>query len=187
MCEVDDVEVRDRKWLKRIADNRDRSAMDALYLAYKARLIPFLFRLTTDAELVEEVYNDVMFKVWRKAAQFRAEAKVSSWIFAIGHRDCVRLLKREQRRRRHLPTQRDEEPNEALDEREVAYRPLRNAVAALPVKQRLTVELYYFADATVDEIAQITRTPRNTVKTRLHHARNALQRQLSAIGETACD
>ena len=58
----------------------------------------FLRRLTRDDELIEEAYNDVMVLVWEKAHQYQARSKVSSWIFSIAYRACLRMVKKQNRR-----------------------------------------------------------------------------------------
>ena len=70
----------------------DRRAFETLYRAYHPRLARFLQRMTRSAPLIEEIVNDTLLVVWRKAATFNGSSKVSTWIFAIAYRRPCRLL-----------------------------------------------------------------------------------------------
>lgn len=174
----EDIAVRrDLIWLEQIAQNRDKRAMESMYQAYQSRLIPFLHRMTQDSGLVEEVYNDVMLTVWNKASQFKGDSKVSSWIFAITYRACLKLLQKQKTRRGLFEIFKQN----TLDEMEHEQRgsadnsQLEAAIRALPAKQKLVIEMSYFQGYSVEEISQIADCPLNTVKTRLHHARNKIR------------
>ena len=177
--EADSVDRADRVLLQAIAEHRDRGSMETFYNRYQSRLMPFLQRLTHDTGLVEEVYNDVMIKVWDKAYQFKGQSKVSSWVFSIGYRDCLRLLRRNKFRSQKLEHYAEEvavfaEPASDQTDERVSARAIRAALSRLPSKQRITIEMFYFSGHTLEEIAEITACPANTVKTRLHHARRKL-------------
>src|SRR5262252_7264019 len=79
--------------LARVAEG-DREAFECLYRAYLPRLTRFLQQLTRRQQAVEEAINDTMLVVWRKAARYSNESKVSTWIFAISYRRGLKLLKR---------------------------------------------------------------------------------------------
>ena len=169
-----DVDGEDRQLIQQIARSQDTNAMELLYQRYQPRLIPFLRRLTHDHALIEEVYNDVMFKIWQKASQFRGQSKVSSWIFSIAYRDCLRLVRRQKFRLDKLNELfLDESPSQTNNADNVEI--INLALHKLSAKQRLTIELCYFYGYTMDEIALIVDCPVNTVKTRLHHARQKIR------------
>ena len=79
--------------LRRIAVG-DRQAFESLYRGYFPRLTRFLERLIRRSHVVEEVLNDTMLVVWRKAASFNGESKVSTWIFSIAYRKALKAVKR---------------------------------------------------------------------------------------------
>ncbi|MEL7311577.1 MAG: sigma-70 family RNA polymerase sigma factor [Pseudomonadota bacterium] len=169
--------------LVRIAQKRDRAAMRELYQRYHLRLRGFLRRLTTDDAVIEETYNDVMLKVWEKADQFRSESKVSSWIFSIAYRLCIRVLKRERRKSSLIDRLRREpnpEPTTAssnLEDEDL----VNQALQGLSVRHRIVIELAYFEGYSTEEISHITRCPRGTVKTRLHHARHRIRHAIDQL------
>ena len=176
-CEEDADESLDRELLRRIAQHRDKVAMRRLYQRYRRRLCGFLRRLTRDDALIDEAYNDVMLKVWDKAHQFRADARVSSWLYAIAYRDCLRMLKRQKTRLSVLDRLRREPMPVATD----ASRRIEDAdliaqgLDRLSAAHRLVVELAYFEGYSTAEISEIAGCPVNTVKTRMHHARARLR------------
>lgn len=155
----------------------DRRAFEALYRAYFPRLGRFLQRMTRSSALIEEIVNDTLLAVWRKAATFDGSSKVSTWIFAIAYRRACKAL------------QAFDEPVDAgIDEREGvdADRPdwqferlrlahaVDAALAQLPLAQRTAFQLTLYHDMSQAEIADIMACPVNTIKTRLFHARKRL-------------
>ena len=164
----------DRRLLSAIASDRDEVAMETLYRHYQERLVPFLYRLTHDRALIEETYNEVMLKVWRKAHQYKGQSMVSSWIFSIDYRTCLRMIKKSKRGELSstdtLSSQAAHEDHHPLRERMV-----QQALGQLTPDHRMVLELAYFQGLATQEIAQIIGRPVNTVKTRLHHARNKMR------------
>jgi RNA polymerase sigma-70 factor (ECF subfamily) len=155
----------------------DRRAFDALYCLYWPRLTRFLDQLTRRPHLVEELVNDTLLVVWRKAPGFEGKARVSTWIFAIAYRKALKALKR---REPFSETEAmDQIAGEDDPERDAMQvqkrRELSRALATLPAEQRAVVELTYYHDYAYAEIAQILGCPVDTVKTRMFHARRKLR------------
>ena len=175
----------DAKLLRRIGRERDRAAMRMIYDRYQGRLRGFLRRLTDDQPLIDETYNDVMLSIWEHADGFRAEAKPSSWIFSIAYRQCVRVLKKEQRKRSLLarlwrePTDLATSTNEQFEEAEL----ISAAMQQLNHRQRMVIELSYFEGYSTSEISEIVQCPQGTVKTRLHHARTRIRHVVSRLAD----
>lgn len=155
----------------------DKRAFEALYRAYFPRLTRFLHRMTRNAMLIEEIVNDTLLAVWRKAATFNHTSKLSTWIFAIAYRRACKSLE-----------SLDEPQQDGIDEREGldADRPewqfdqvrmaeaVDGALAVLPLAQRTAFQLTFYHDMSYTEIADIMDVPVNTIKTRLFHARKRL-------------
>lgn len=177
-------ELSDRQLLERVAA-QDGEAFRELYIAYHRRLARFLMRLTRRYELAEEVINDTLWVVWRRAADFRGESRVSTWIMGIAYRRALKAL-------RDNPALAGEglvdeaalvAPDEA-DSAELSELILR-AMQHLPAEQRLALEFAYGYGHSCEEIATIMGCPLNTVKTRLFHARHRLRELLPQLsGET---
>jgi RNA polymerase sigma-70 factor (ECF subfamily) len=159
----------------------DRGAFERLYRAYLPRLTRFLQQVTRQPQAIEEVINDTMLVVWRKAATYTGTSKVSTWIFAIAYRKGLKRLNRFDD-----PVEGDEdgEPSsEHAPEGVVMQKELRQALAAamaqVSAEQRAVVELTYYHGCAYREIAQIMGCPVDTVKTRMFHARRRLRQLLS--------
>ena len=161
---------RDQELLTRVAA-RDREAFKQLYHIYHRRLSRFLMRLTRHPEIAEEIINDTLWIVWRKAPEFRHGSLVSTWIFGIAYRRGLKTLQRQPPPACDID---DESEAVADDDVQPAYERsdwLERALAQLPVNQRAVLELSYYLGHSCEEISQIMDCPVNTVKTRMHKAR----------------
>jgi RNA polymerase sigma-70 factor, ECF subfamily len=163
--------------LLRQVSERDRRAFELLYRVYYRRLTRFLEQVTRRPQMVEEIVNDTMLVVWRKAETFNHGSRVSTWIFAIAYRKALKAMKRAAEPRR-VPWDGEAGstwgPEEELIEREARNR-LRRALAGLSAEQRAVVELTYYHGYAYREIAEIVGCPVDTVKTRMFHARRKLK------------
>jgi RNA polymerase sigma-70 factor (ECF subfamily) len=176
---------------------RDRRAFESLYDRLAPAIGRYVYRLLHRPELVDEVVNDVMLAVWQGAARYDAAAgRVTTWVFSIAHHLA---LKAWTRTRRHADAESldDEEgpaaievaslaagghgPERALEGRQLG-RALEGALARLPLEQRAVIELAFGEQCDYDEIAAITGSPVNTVKTRVFYARQRLARLLGEAG-----
>ena len=175
----------DRGLIRQIAESRDAAAMKTFYEHYRPRLLPFFYRLTRDHQLVEDVFNEVMLKIWDSAHQYRGQSKVSTWVFTIAYRACLRLVK-QQKRSWQLFDSRDnlDEFHDENSSHPSGQAAIRAAVQRLKAEHRMVIELCYFQGYALEDISQIINCPLNTVKTRLHHARKkmraVLEKQLGA-------
>lgn len=172
------IEADERRLIERIADQRNTAALERLYALYAPRLSRFLRRLTSNPETIEEVCNDVMWVVWQQADSFAGRSKVSTWIFSIAYRACIRVLKKSEWRPEvggdayeRLSQTQDDGSSVHDDSRDL----ISMALLELSPNHRMVIELSYFLDLSYDEIAEIVSCPVNTVKTRIFHARRQLK------------
>lgn len=168
----------DAELLRRIA-RRDRQAFTALYRRYHPRLQGYLRRLLADAQIADEVFDDVMFVVWKDARRFAGKSAASSWIFGIAYRQAMSALRKESR---HLARV----DHAASVEDVAAASPkgrdlIEAALRRLSPNHRQVVELTYFFGFSYKEIAEIAGCPVNTVKTRMFHARKRLKYLLPSL------
>lgn len=171
--------------LSRVADE-EKEAFEALYRLYGPRLQRFICSVTKQPALVEEIIDDSMLVVWRKAYTFNHTAKVSTWIFAIAYRQSLKALRRLGQR---ADTTADEQPDlptpgpdDALQQQQL-HQQLEHALEALSPEQRAVMELTYYFGYACREVAQIMGCPLDTVKTRMFHARRKLKVSLAAQRE----
>lgn len=175
------ADARDAALIGQVARG-DVAAFEALYRSYHTRLGRFLGLMTRQPGVVEEVLNDTLLVVWKRAGSFNGQCKVSTWVFAIAYRTALKAL-----RRRDDPFESDmagEEPSDepgpeelrSIEERRAA---LARALEALSNEQRSVLVLTYFHDLPYAEIAEIVGCPVDTVKTRAFHGRRRLRALLS--------
>lgn len=164
----------------------ERDAFEALYRLYSPRLQRFVRGMTKQTSLVEEVLDDTMMVVWRKAYTFNHRSKVSTWIFAIAYRQSLKALERsgaleetgiDERADASAPG-----PDEALQQQEVRKH-LDDALHTLSPEQRAVMELTYYFGYACREIAEIMGCPVDTVKTRMFYARRKLKASLASHRE----
>jgi RNA polymerase sigma-70 factor (ECF subfamily) len=178
----------ERSLLDRVAGG-DRTAFETLYTLYYPRLFRFLLRYTGSLGHVEELINDVMLVVWRRASDFRGRSKVSTWVLGIAYRKGLKSLDRDRRRPRHDDIDEIELASVESPEHDLSRRQLRDRVLAalgrLPAEQRAVLELTYYHGCSYPEIAEILGCPHNTVKTRMFHARRKLRDLLPELERSA--
>lgn len=165
--------------LRRIAGG-DRTAFQALFGAYYRRLTRFCTRLLGDPQLVDEVVNDTMMVVWRKAESFNARSQVSTWIFGIAYRIAMKALASRRSHNSvieyHGEMQGEAAPSVAIQVEDAEVRELLEAaLLRLSPEHRAVLELAYFMGYSCAEIAAVVKCPVNTVKTRLFNARSQLR------------
>lgn len=173
--------------VSRIAQG-DEIAFEVLFRRYQPRLRRVVERMTRRPHLVDEILNDTMLVVWRKAHTFNLRSKVSTWIIGIALRRGLKALVT-----RDEATDLDPddiamaaecEPESQLLQREMQVR-LRGALGALPAQQRAVMELTFYEGYTYREIATQIGCPVDTVKTRVFYARRRLKELLAERREEA--
>ena len=166
----------------------DAVAFEALFRRYAPRLTRFLARTTRRPHLIDEILNDTMMVVWRKAGTFDRTSKVSTWIVGIALRRRLKALERNDDAigfdPDELATPTESGPEGQLLRQELRAR-LHHALRSLSPEQRAVVELTYFEGCSYREIAAIVGCPVDTVKTRMFHARRRLKRLLAESQERA--
>ncbi len=167
-----------------VAERGDRECFAVLYAHYAPRVKSYLIRLG-GADAAEEMAQEAMLAVWRKAALFDpAKASAGTWIFTIARNLRIDALRRE-RRPEVDPTDPVFEqvdhatPEGALSEQQRA-RAVTLALRDLPAEQARIVRLSFFEDRPHGDIAEELGIPLGTVKSRL---RLAMQRFRKALGE----
>ena len=178
----DASEQRERELLTLIT-HRDRQALGQLYEVYQPRLFKFIFRLIRDYDVVEELVNDVMLVVWRSAATFRGDARISTWIFGIAYRQAMRRVSRKTLK---LVTDFDLDQFSGPDSVDIENEDwVKAGIDALPAAQRAAVVLVFYNGLSYEEAAAIVECPVGTMKTRMFHARRKLRELLDRAAQPA--
>lgn len=168
-----------------IAEHRDRDAFAALFEHFAPRVKNYLMRLGTPSLEAEELAQEALVTVWRKAAQFDAgRASAGTWIFRIARNLRLDAVRRDRRSASYEP-----DPTETLDPPETPeaiqvnrQRDLRVhlAMAGLSVEQVEVLRLSFFQDCPHAEIAETLGLPLGTVKSRIRLALQRLREALEA-------
>lgn len=182
---VNAADLPDSELLERIAGG-DREAFKTLYGRYVRQVFSFIFKLTGDSKMTEEVTNDVFFDVWKGAGGFQGRSAVSTWIFGIAHNKSMNAL------RKKTPDPVDPEEfvrvanpdagaEEIVEKKDRSER-IKKALGELSADHRTVLELAFFEGMSYQEIAEVMGCPVNTVKTRMFYAREKLRETLAKYG-----
>lgn len=167
--------------LTAIARDQDQEAFSALFRNFAPKVKAFLLKSGADESLAEEVMQDVMGTVWRKAEQYDpARASVATWIFTIARNRKIDLLRKYARPQpEDLPWGPEEEPDQedVLGLQQDSAR-LVEALNSLPAKQRELIERAYYGDLSHSEIAAETGLPLGTIKSRIRLALDRLRHKM---------
>ena len=169
--------------MDRVGAQQDRAAFAALFSHYGPRVKGYLIRLGLGQAQAEDLAQEVMVTVWRKAALFdRRQASVATWIFRIARNRRVDLFRQDQRAVLDaydpalLPSA-EPAPDAHLDAVEQEDR-MRLAMADLPAEQMDLIRKAFYEGLTHRQIADVTGIPLGTVKSRLRLAFNRLRSRL---------
>jgi len=157
-----------------------------LFARHHVRVYRFVLRLVRDESVAEDLISEVFLDVWRQAGRFEGRSQVSTWLLAIARFKALSAL------RRRPDEELDEETAEAIedpsDDPEVALdkkdksAAIRKCLEKLSAEHREIIDLVYYHEKSVEEVAQIVGIPENTVKTRMFYARKRLAELLKAAG-----
>ena len=175
----------DEVLIGRIA-NGDRLAMQVLYARYHVRVFRFVVRLVRDEGTAEDLISEVFLDVWRQADRFEGRSAVSTWLLAIARFKALSSM------RRKPDEELDEEAAGAIEDTsdtpEVSLQKkdksglLRKCLEQLSREHREVIDLVYYHEKSIEEVAEIVGIPEATVKTRMFYARKKLSELLKAAG-----
>jgi RNA polymerase sigma-70 factor, ECF subfamily len=162
----------------------DAPAFEELVMTYQHRVFGVALRMLGNAAEAEEVAQEAFVRAHRALGDFRGDAKLSTWLYAITSRLCLNRLATGERR---LTRQGEEallrlsdagpRPDAALERRELESA-LGRAIAELPEDRRIVVVLRDIEGLSYEEIAQVLELELGTVRSRLHRARADLKEKL---------
>lgn len=169
-----------------VAKHQDRQAFGRLFEHYAPRVKSYLIRHGADDAQAEEVVQETMLSLWRKAAMFDpTKAAAGTWIFTIARNLRIDTIRKNRRPEFDLedPAFVPDPEMSADDSMQAAQMRIqvRNALKDLPEEQASVVQLSFFEDKPHGEIAKQLSLPLGTVKSRL---RLAMRRIRVALGES---
>jgi RNA polymerase sigma-70 factor, ECF subfamily len=160
--------------------------MQVLFARHHVRVYRFVLRLVRNEATAEDLISDVFLDVWRQAGKFEGRSAVSTWMLSIARFKALSAL------RRRPEQELDDETAAAIEDRsddpEVTLAKkdkgsvLRQCLTRLSDDHREIVDLVYYHEKSVEEVARIVGIPEATVKTRMFYARKKLSELLKEQG-----
>jgi RNA polymerase sigma-70 factor, ECF subfamily len=153
-------------------------AMQVLFARQRTYVYRWLLRFVSNETVAEDLLSEVFLDVWRQAGRFEYRSSVSTWLMSIARHKALSA------RRRRTDAELDEKIEatvaDSADDPEVALQEkdrnelLRRALKRLSPEHRQVVDLVYYHEKSVDDVAHILNVLPATVKTRMFHARKKL-------------
>jgi RNA polymerase sigma-70 factor, ECF subfamily len=168
-----------------------KPAMHALFARHRTYVYRWLLRFVSSETLAEDLLSEVFLDVWRQAARFQRRSSVSTWLLSIARHKALSA-----RRRRTEGAELDEkiettiadpanDPEVALQEKDRGEL-VRRALMQLSPEHREVIDLVYYHEKSVDEVAHILDVPSATVKTRMFYARKKLADVINGAEKVRC-
>jgi RNA polymerase sigma-70 factor (ECF subfamily) len=164
----------------------DKHAMRTLFARHSARVFRFLLRIVANAATAEDLVSETFIEVWRQAGRFEARSKAATWLLGIARHKALSSLR--QRRCDQL----DDvtlalvaDPSidpEAEAQQRSRGAVLRACLRRLPPAQRELIDLIYYHEQSLADVARMLGVPENTVKTRAFYARKRIAEMMTERG-----
>jgi RNA polymerase sigma-70 factor, ECF subfamily len=176
---------------------------DRLYRDHVDLIYRYAYRLCGEAESAKDLVQETFLHAYQGLKDFRGEARISTWLYTIASRACIRMRRKRKGQPEHelsieefVPTSEGEyrlqipmdglSPEEALQNKELR-KALDHAIEKLPQKYRMILVLRDMEGFSAKEVGTIMGLNERAVKSRLHRARLFVRRELSARGITRHD
>ena len=183
-----DREARDEPslWIVAIATRQDRDSFALLFTRFAPRVKSYLLKLGCRGEQAEELAQEALLTVWRKASYYDpSRASASTWIFTIARNLRIDAIRRERHPEdlEHEPEMMPPHPEAADQAMEAGERDARitAALKTLPEEQAEVVRLSFFQDRPHGEISEHLGLPLGTLNSRLRLAKARLRTQLEDL------
>jgi RNA polymerase sigma-70 factor (ECF subfamily) len=160
--------------------------MQVLFARHHLRVYRFILRLMHDESVAEDLISEVFLDVWRQSDRFEGRSAVSTWLLAIARFKALSALRRKPDQELDDETAEaiedpTDDPEAALGKKDKAAV-MRKCLAGLSAEHREIIDLVYYHEKSVEEVAVIVGIPEATVKTRMFYARKKLGELLKAAG-----
>jgi RNA polymerase sigma-70 factor (ECF subfamily) len=164
----------------------DRLAMQVLFARHHVRVFRFVLRFVRNEATAEDLISEVFLDVWRQAGKFEGRSAVSTWLLSIARFKALSALRRKPEQELDDATAEAivdtaDDPQRALEKKDKGEI-LRKTLSALSAEHREIIDLVYYHEKSVEEVAQIVGIPEATVKTRMFYARKRMAELLKQQG-----
>lgn len=176
----------ERALLKAIAAG-DAKALERLYARAETRVFRFLLRVVKNQAIAEELLNEVFLSVWQNAQRYEGRSEPMTWMLSIAHNKAISVLRKRtevlgiaEEAGRDLEAEEDT-PDVAAQKQDKSAK-IKACIAELSADHRTILDLVYYQDQSVAEVAEVLGIPEATVKTRMFYARKKLSELLLERG-----
>lgn len=165
----------------------DLRAYAALVNKYQSMVFVLVRSVCRSAEDAQEVTQDVFLKVYQQLHTFKGNASFRTWLYRIAYNTAISYIRKTQSLERHTEAYAQEvlhttdQAEEETDDRRGAQQDkLRSLLETLPPQDRMLIELYYYKDLNMDEVATICGMTQSNTKVRLFRIRLKLHEAMTA-------
>ena len=155
--------------------------MQVLFARHHVRVFRFVLRLVRNDATAEDLISEVFLDVWRQAGKFEGRSAVSTWLLSIARFKALSVLRRKPESELDEAAAEADTADVALEKKQKADI-IRKCLSGLSADHREIVDLVYYHEKSVEEVAEIVGIPEATVKTRMFYARKKLAELLKAQG-----
>ena len=163
--------------IRKVLDG-DSRAFDTLVSRHLDAVFRFIYKIISNVSDREEVCQDVFVKVYMNLAQFRFDAKFTTWLYQIAYRTAISSTRRKKYDFEEYQDDIASQERDSVSDEEVK-RILDKELAKLKLEERTMITLHYLQDVSVDDISDIVDRPVGTVKSMLHRVRQKLHTSLT--------
>ncbi|WP_409525834.1 sigma-70 family RNA polymerase sigma factor [Nitrincola sp. MINF-07-Sa-05] len=162
--------------LMSLGETRDKVVFAQLFSYFAPRVKAYIIRLGMPLATAEEVTQEAMLAVWRKAHMFNSEkAAASTWIFTLARNQCIDRMRREKAVEYELPEEEPDPDQRDNAEHAILAERMQIAIQQLPENQAQVLHLSYYEGKSHSEIAEQLGIPLGSVKSRLRLAFSKLK------------
>ncbi len=177
--------------IERVGRSQDRGAFQSLFKHFSPFLKAFLIKSGgVTPENAEELVQETMIKVWRKAPSYSSsQASASTWIYTIARNTRIDWLRKQNRQNPDLLNAEDlyderENPTPLSSLSQIRTKKLiSEQLSQLPVEQAEVLQLMYFQGQSGQQVANTLALPLGTVKSRVRLAMNKMKLALAPLGD----
>lgn len=164
----------------------DQKAYAELVKRYQNFVFTICIRYTSSREDAEEIAQDIFVKAYRCLADFRGDSKFSTWLYTIVNTSCITFLRKKKLETKSLDDERVFAVADNLDggmranqvEQKSRIAMVNQAIQLLSTDDAKIITLFYKGEQSLDEIGTILGIDPNTVKVKLHRARQRLKEKM---------
>ncbi len=164
----------------------DQNAYALLVERYQSFVFTIVLRYVKSREDAEEVAQDIFIKAYRSLADFKGTAKFSTWLYTITTTTCISFLRKKRLDVQSLDNEKVFATADNIDggmnanqvEQKSRVTMVNEAIKLLRPDDAQVITLFYKAEQTLEEIAQILGKEPNAVKVQLHRARGRLKEKM---------